>query len=31
MVGATGFFINASNYDDTTSTTVTPQVVCAAR
>lgn len=31
IVGGTGFFMNASNYDPSTSTTVTPHVVCAAR
>jgi hypothetical protein len=31
IVGGTGFFMNANNYDPSTSTTVTPRVVCAAR
>lgn len=31
IAGGTGFFMNAANYHDTLSTTVTPHAVCAAR
>jgi Collagen triple helix repeat (20 copies) len=31
ITGGTGFFMNAFNYSDSTSTTVTPHAVCGAR